>query len=122
MFEIGERIFFSSKPQREKLAKNLKIPFLVRSSAERAVAPSSEIKEYTADFKTLRRLRRAVLTSGVVLIHDTARPHSAVVNQQFLETASRKIRRFKVTLRPISHHWLQRSSKRASEIWEMPES
>ncbi|GBM11542.1 hypothetical protein AVEN_240676-1 [Araneus ventricosus] len=35
--------------------------------------------------QTLRRLRRAILTSGVVLIHDNARIHSAVVTQQLLE-------------------------------------
>ncbi|GBN60246.1 hypothetical protein AVEN_20052-1, partial [Araneus ventricosus] len=35
--------------------------------------------------QTLRRLRRAILTSGVVLIHDIAHPHNAVVTQQLLE-------------------------------------
>ncbi|GBL95933.1 hypothetical protein AVEN_227157-1 [Araneus ventricosus] len=35
--------------------------------------------------QTLRRLRRTILTSGVVLIHDNARPHSAVVTQRLLE-------------------------------------
>ncbi|GBM87562.1 hypothetical protein AVEN_211816-1, partial [Araneus ventricosus] len=34
---------------------------------------------------TLRRLRRGILTSGVVLIHDNDRPHNAVVTQQLLE-------------------------------------
>ncbi|GBN17753.1 hypothetical protein AVEN_236958-1 [Araneus ventricosus] len=81
--------------------------------------------------------------SGVVLIHDNAHLHSAVVTQQLLEQfkwdmsdhpayspdletsdfhlfpelknwlggkkltnkASRKTRRFKAKLRPISHHW-----------------
>ncbi|GBM44127.1 hypothetical protein AVEN_93768-1 [Araneus ventricosus] len=38
----------------------------------------------TVSCQTLRRLRRAVLTSGVVLIHDSALPHSAVVTQQLL--------------------------------------
>ncbi|GBN74742.1 hypothetical protein AVEN_172419-1 [Araneus ventricosus] len=33
--------------------------------------------------QTLQRLRRAILTSGV--IHDNARPHNAVVTQQLLE-------------------------------------
>ncbi|GBM07016.1 hypothetical protein AVEN_63462-1 [Araneus ventricosus] len=33
----------------------------------------------------LRRLRRVILTPGVVLIHDNTRPHSAVVTQQLLE-------------------------------------
>ncbi|GBO31155.1 hypothetical protein AVEN_54495-1 [Araneus ventricosus] len=33
--------------------------------------------------QTLRRLRRAILTSGVVLIHDNACPHSGVVIQSF---------------------------------------
>ncbi|GBM25548.1 hypothetical protein AVEN_272544-1 [Araneus ventricosus] len=35
--------------------------------------------------QTLRRLRRAILTSGIVLIHDNDRPHIAVVTQQLLE-------------------------------------
>ncbi|GBN38603.1 hypothetical protein AVEN_147028-1 [Araneus ventricosus] len=35
--------------------------------------------------QTLRRLRRAILPSGVVLIHDSSRPHNAVVTQQLLE-------------------------------------
>ncbi|GBN28834.1 hypothetical protein AVEN_129562-1 [Araneus ventricosus] len=35
--------------------------------------------------RTLRRLRRAILPSGVVLIHDSSRPHNAVVTQQLLE-------------------------------------
>ncbi|GBM80403.1 Histone-lysine N-methyltransferase SETMAR [Araneus ventricosus] len=35
--------------------------------------------------QTLRRLPSAVLISGVVLIHENARPHSAVVIQQLLE-------------------------------------
>ncbi|GBL72915.1 hypothetical protein AVEN_211864-1, partial [Araneus ventricosus] len=34
---------------------------------------------------TLRRLRRAILTSGVVLIHNSARPHSDVVTQKLLQ-------------------------------------
>ncbi|GBM97985.1 hypothetical protein AVEN_244077-1 [Araneus ventricosus] len=33
----------------------------------------------------LRRLRRAILISGVVLIHDNARPHKVVATQQLLE-------------------------------------
>ncbi|GBL80764.1 hypothetical protein AVEN_26209-1 [Araneus ventricosus] len=33
----------------------------------------------------LRRLRKAILTSGVVFIRDNARPHNAVVTQKFLE-------------------------------------
>ncbi|GBN11875.1 hypothetical protein AVEN_264558-1 [Araneus ventricosus] len=33
----------------------------------------------------LRRLRRSIQTSGVVLICESARPHSAVVTQQLLE-------------------------------------
>ncbi|GBN76235.1 hypothetical protein AVEN_76866-1 [Araneus ventricosus] len=33
--------------------------------------------------KTLRQLRRAILTSGVVFIHDNACPQSAVLTQQF---------------------------------------
>ncbi|GBM08242.1 hypothetical protein AVEN_82929-1 [Araneus ventricosus] len=36
-------------------------------------------------FQTLRRMRRAILTSGVVFIHDNARPHSAVVTQKLLK-------------------------------------
>ncbi|GBM69954.1 hypothetical protein AVEN_210605-1 [Araneus ventricosus] len=39
--------------------------------------------------QTLRQLRRALLTSGVVLIHDSTRPHSAVVTQQLLEQFKR---------------------------------
>ncbi|GBN97587.1 hypothetical protein AVEN_4294-1 [Araneus ventricosus] len=35
--------------------------------------------------QTLRRLRRSVLTSGVVLIHNNARPHYAFVTQKLLE-------------------------------------
>ncbi|GBN22071.1 hypothetical protein AVEN_170092-1 [Araneus ventricosus] len=35
--------------------------------------------------QTLRRLRRALLTSGVVVIHDNARPHSASITQQLLD-------------------------------------
>ncbi|GBM11167.1 hypothetical protein AVEN_133904-1 [Araneus ventricosus] len=35
--------------------------------------------------QTSRRLRSAILTSGVVLIHDNARLHNAVVTQQLLE-------------------------------------
>ncbi|GBN51410.1 hypothetical protein AVEN_64938-1 [Araneus ventricosus] len=34
--------------------------------------------------RTLRRLRRTILTFGVVFIHDNVRPHSAIVPQQFL--------------------------------------
>ncbi|GBM43110.1 hypothetical protein AVEN_222166-1 [Araneus ventricosus] len=37
---------------------------------------------FLSDFK---RLRRAILTSGDVLIHDITRPHSVVVTQQLLE-------------------------------------
>ncbi|GBL91736.1 hypothetical protein AVEN_71375-1 [Araneus ventricosus] len=40
---------------------------------------------------TLRRLRRAILTSGVVLIHDNAHPHSSVVTQQLLEQFKRDV-------------------------------
>ncbi|GBM18822.1 hypothetical protein AVEN_203100-1 [Araneus ventricosus] len=36
-------------------------------------------------YHTLRRLRRAILTSGVVLIHENTCPHKAVVTQQLLE-------------------------------------
>ncbi|GBL90376.1 hypothetical protein AVEN_178819-1 [Araneus ventricosus] len=83
-------------------------------------------------------MRRVILISGVVLIHDNTRSHNAVVTQQLLEKfkwdvsdrqacspdlatndfhifaelknwprakASRKMRRFKATLRPISHYW-----------------
>ncbi|GBL84201.1 hypothetical protein AVEN_118601-1 [Araneus ventricosus] len=35
--------------------------------------------------QTLRRLQRAILTSGVVLIHDNALQHNAVITQQRLE-------------------------------------
>ncbi|GBN09092.1 hypothetical protein AVEN_32562-1 [Araneus ventricosus] len=35
------------------------------------------------------RLRRAILTSGVVVIHDNTRLHSAVVTQQLLEKFKR---------------------------------
>ncbi|GBM99363.1 hypothetical protein AVEN_124426-1 [Araneus ventricosus] len=35
--------------------------------------------------QTLRRPRRVILTSGVALIHDNARPHNAVVTQQLLD-------------------------------------
>ncbi|GBM66673.1 hypothetical protein AVEN_258627-1 [Araneus ventricosus] len=35
--------------------------------------------------QTLRRPAKSCSTSGVVLIHDNARPHSAVVTQQLLE-------------------------------------
>ncbi|GBM89645.1 hypothetical protein AVEN_260664-1 [Araneus ventricosus] len=35
--------------------------------------------------RTLRRLRRDILTSGVLLIHDNARPHSTAVTQQLLQ-------------------------------------
>ncbi|GBN07049.1 Histone-lysine N-methyltransferase SETMAR [Araneus ventricosus] len=35
--------------------------------------------------QTLRRQQRAILSSGLVLNHDNACPHSAVVTQQFLE-------------------------------------
>ncbi|GBL84764.1 hypothetical protein AVEN_93807-1 [Araneus ventricosus] len=35
--------------------------------------------------QTLRRLRRAILTSGLVLIHDNARPHDAAVTQYLLD-------------------------------------
>ncbi|GBM12136.1 hypothetical protein AVEN_39473-1 [Araneus ventricosus] len=34
---------------------------------------------------TLRPLRRAILTSGVVLILDNSRPHNAVLTQKLLE-------------------------------------
>ncbi|GBO15164.1 hypothetical protein AVEN_145739-1 [Araneus ventricosus] len=34
--------------------------------------------------RTLRRLRRAILSSGVVLIHGNARSHDAIVTQQLL--------------------------------------
>ncbi|GBM87033.1 hypothetical protein AVEN_139998-1, partial [Araneus ventricosus] len=33
----------------------------------------------------LRRLRTAILTSGVALAHDNDHPHSVVVTQQLLE-------------------------------------
>ncbi|GBM91193.1 hypothetical protein AVEN_184529-1 [Araneus ventricosus] len=33
----------------------------------------------------LRRLGRAILSSGIALIHDNARPHSAVVTQHLLK-------------------------------------
>ncbi|GBM67966.1 hypothetical protein AVEN_22444-1 [Araneus ventricosus] len=36
-------------------------------------------------YQTLRRLRRAILTSGVALIHENCRPHNAVVTHQLLE-------------------------------------
>ncbi|GBM86058.1 hypothetical protein AVEN_247470-1 [Araneus ventricosus] len=35
--------------------------------------------------QTLRRPLRAILTSGVLLIRDNARPHSAVATQQLLQ-------------------------------------
>ncbi|GBM13403.1 hypothetical protein AVEN_54412-1 [Araneus ventricosus] len=35
--------------------------------------------------QTLRKLRRAIVTSGVVPIHNNTRPHNAVVTQQLLE-------------------------------------
>ncbi|GBM81588.1 hypothetical protein AVEN_82172-1 [Araneus ventricosus] len=35
--------------------------------------------------QTLRRLRRVILTSGVVIIDDNARPPNAVVTQQLLK-------------------------------------
>ncbi|GBN34459.1 hypothetical protein AVEN_68090-1 [Araneus ventricosus] len=35
-------------------------------------------------FQTSRQLRRAILASGVVLIHDNACPHSAVETHEFL--------------------------------------
>ncbi|GBN72157.1 hypothetical protein AVEN_231660-1 [Araneus ventricosus] len=103
----------------------------------------------TVSFETLRRLRRAILTSGVVLIYDNARSHYAVVTQQLQEHLNgtcliarhspdlvpsdfhlfpelknwlgdqslQKIRRCKATLKAISHHWRERSSKRGSETW-----
>ncbi|GBM29253.1 hypothetical protein AVEN_155211-1 [Araneus ventricosus] len=39
----------------------------------------------TVSYQTLRRLRRPILTSGVVLIHGKASPHNAVVTEQLLE-------------------------------------
>ncbi|GBN54993.1 hypothetical protein AVEN_215495-1 [Araneus ventricosus] len=41
--------------------------------------------------QTLRRLRRAILISGVVLIHDNALPHNIVVTQQLLEQFKRDV-------------------------------
>ncbi|GBM18272.1 hypothetical protein AVEN_147402-1 [Araneus ventricosus] len=35
--------------------------------------------------QTLRQLQRAILTSGVLQIHENARPHNVVVTQQLLE-------------------------------------
>ncbi|GBM34997.1 hypothetical protein AVEN_240359-1 [Araneus ventricosus] len=36
-------------------------------------------------YQSSLKLRRAILTFGVVLIHDNAHPHSAVVTQELLE-------------------------------------
>ncbi|GBM06589.1 hypothetical protein AVEN_220030-1 [Araneus ventricosus] len=36
-------------------------------------------------YQTLQRLRIAIPTSGVVLIHDNVHPHNAVVTQQLLD-------------------------------------
>ncbi|GBM17294.1 hypothetical protein AVEN_237282-1 [Araneus ventricosus] len=36
-------------------------------------------------FQTLRRIRRAILTPGVVLIHDNACPHNSAAIHQLLE-------------------------------------
>ncbi|GBM78952.1 hypothetical protein AVEN_167657-1 [Araneus ventricosus] len=44
-----------------------------------------ETSNATVSCRTLLRRRRAILTSGVVLIHDNARPHNAFVTQKLLE-------------------------------------
>ncbi|GBM17180.1 hypothetical protein AVEN_153288-1 [Araneus ventricosus] len=40
--------------------------------------------QYSCFLQDFTRLRRVILTSGDVLIHDNASPHSAVVTQQLL--------------------------------------
>ncbi|GBN59377.1 hypothetical protein AVEN_195847-1 [Araneus ventricosus] len=40
--------------------------------------------QYSCFLQVFTRLRRVILTSGDVLIHDNAHPHSAVVTQQLL--------------------------------------
>ncbi|GBM07651.1 hypothetical protein AVEN_228153-1 [Araneus ventricosus] len=42
-------------------------------------------KDPAVSCQTLRRLRRVILTSRVVLIHDSARPHNAVLTKQLLK-------------------------------------
>ncbi|GBN03122.1 hypothetical protein AVEN_98388-1 [Araneus ventricosus] len=41
--------------------------------------------------QTLRRLQGAILTSGVVLIHDNALPNNAVITQPLLEQFKREV-------------------------------
>ncbi|GBL85880.1 hypothetical protein AVEN_63200-1 [Araneus ventricosus] len=45
----------------------------------------AENDQCSCSCQTLRRLRRAILTSGAFFVHYNAHPHSAVVTQQLLE-------------------------------------